>query len=180
MTVTRYSSCRSHCRRIRRVASSPANKSLRGSRGPEAGVRGIPSPFIKIYERGRDTPHPSLPPLLPRKDFLDGVLERAQEPLAVVLQFTDRLAHVVHGQVAGCLLEAIGDLGRPAPRQFLQCAHVEIAVVKEPLQGGHEARQKAPVLAYAVAAHRRPSRLDPGFEEPKRLPFCGGHVDAAC
>jgi hypothetical protein len=25
----------------------------------EAGVRGIPSPFIKIYERGRDTPHPS-------------------------------------------------------------------------------------------------------------------------
>jgi hypothetical protein len=28
----------------------------------EAGVRGIPSPFIKIYERGRDTPHPSLWP----------------------------------------------------------------------------------------------------------------------
>jgi hypothetical protein len=23
-------------------------------------VRGIPSPFIKIYERGRDTPHPGL------------------------------------------------------------------------------------------------------------------------
>jgi hypothetical protein len=37
-------------------------------------VRGIPSPFIKIYERGRDTPHPSLHPLLPRIDFLDGVL----------------------------------------------------------------------------------------------------------
>jgi hypothetical protein len=34
-------------------------------------MRGIPSPFIKIYERGRDTPHPSLLPLLPRKDFLD-------------------------------------------------------------------------------------------------------------
>jgi hypothetical protein len=28
----------------------------------EAGVRGIPSPFIKIYERGRDTPHPGLWP----------------------------------------------------------------------------------------------------------------------
>jgi hypothetical protein len=42
----------------------------------EAGVRGIPSPFIKIYERGRDTPHPSLCPLLPRKDFLDEVLGR--------------------------------------------------------------------------------------------------------
>src|ERR1700678_1739782 len=56
--------------------SSPANKSLRGgSRGPETGVRGIPSPFINLDERGRDTPHPSLLPLLPpRKDFLDEVL----------------------------------------------------------------------------------------------------------
>src|SRR5580692_5464248 len=55
--------------------SSPANKSLRGSRGPEAGVRGLPSPFIKIYERGRETPHPSLLPLVPqRKDFLDEML----------------------------------------------------------------------------------------------------------
>src|ERR1700677_2052697 len=52
-------------------SSSPANKSLRGSRGPKAGVRGIPSPFINLDERGRDAPHPSLPPLLPRKDFLD-------------------------------------------------------------------------------------------------------------
>ena len=25
----------------------------------EAGVRGIVSPFIKIYERGQDTPHPA-------------------------------------------------------------------------------------------------------------------------
>src|SRR6202789_1146046 len=59
-----------------RIPSSPANKSLRGgSRGPETGVRGIPSPFIKIYERGRDTPHPSFPPLLPRrKDFLGEIL----------------------------------------------------------------------------------------------------------
>jgi hypothetical protein len=37
----------------------------------EAGVRGLPSPFIKIYERGRETPHPSLCPLLPRKGFHD-------------------------------------------------------------------------------------------------------------
>src|ERR1700679_3907903 len=54
-----------------RRPGSPANKSLRGSRGPKAGVRGIPSPFINLDERGRDTPHPSLLPLLPRKDFLD-------------------------------------------------------------------------------------------------------------
>jgi len=35
----------------------------------------MPSPFIKIYERGRHTPHPTLLPLmLMRKDFLDEVL----------------------------------------------------------------------------------------------------------
>jgi hypothetical protein len=38
-------------------------------------VRGLPSPFIKIYKRGRETPHPSLLPLLlKRKDFLAGIL----------------------------------------------------------------------------------------------------------
>jgi hypothetical protein len=43
-------------------------------------VRGIPSPFIKIYKRGRDTPHPSLLPLLPmRKDFLEEVLAGSQK-----------------------------------------------------------------------------------------------------
>ena len=58
-----------------RHSSRQANKSLRGNRGPEAGVRGLPSPFIKIYERGRETPHHSLLPLLPmRKDFLDEIL----------------------------------------------------------------------------------------------------------
>jgi hypothetical protein len=43
-------------------------------------VSGIPSPFIKIYKRGRDTTHPSLLLLmlvhmlvLVRKDFLDEV-----------------------------------------------------------------------------------------------------------
>src|SRR6202046_5550554 len=57
--------------------STPSNKSLRAERGPEAGVRGIPSPFIKIYERGRDTPHPNLLPLvLTRKDLLDEILAR--------------------------------------------------------------------------------------------------------
>src|ERR1700733_4165718 len=57
-------------------SSSPANKSLRGSRGPRAGVRGIPSPFINLDERGRDPPPPSPHPLLPPKDFLDEVLVR--------------------------------------------------------------------------------------------------------
>jgi hypothetical protein len=38
-------------------------------------VRGIPFPFINLDERERDTPHPSLLPLVPmRKDFLDEIL----------------------------------------------------------------------------------------------------------
>jgi hypothetical protein len=55
--------------------SSLANESLRSSRGPEAGVGGIPFPFMNLDERERDTPHPSLLPLVPmRKDFLDEIL----------------------------------------------------------------------------------------------------------
>src|ERR1700689_613780 len=61
---------------LARRSSTPANKSLRADRGQEAGVRGIPSPFINLDERGRDTPHPSLLPLVPmRKDFLGEILE---------------------------------------------------------------------------------------------------------
>ena len=38
-------------------------------------MRGLPSPFINLDERGRETPHPSLLPLLlKRKDFLAGIL----------------------------------------------------------------------------------------------------------
>src|SRR6202789_1887990 len=55
--------------------STPSRKSFRGSRGPEVGVRGMPSPFINLDERGRHTPHSNLLPLmLMRKDFLDEVL----------------------------------------------------------------------------------------------------------
>src|ERR1700723_4095264 len=60
--------------RLETPCATPSNKSPRGSRGPEAGVRGIPSPFINLDERGRDTPHPSLLPLLlPRKDLFAGL-----------------------------------------------------------------------------------------------------------
>jgi hypothetical protein len=40
----------------------PRQESPSAQERMEAGVRGIPSPFIKIYERGWDTPHPSLWP----------------------------------------------------------------------------------------------------------------------
>src|SRR6266851_5999914 len=85
-------------------------------------------------------------------------LERAQQTLAIVLQLADRLAHIVHGQMARRLAEPLGHLRRPTLREFLEGTHVEIAVVKESLQRRHVARQKAPILANAVTAHRRSPR----------------------
>jgi hypothetical protein len=66
-------------------------------------VRGIPSPFIKIYERGRDTPHPGLlPPVPMRKDFLDEVLGFAVWAAAIPLMFGSALVsslfHVEHAR----------------------------------------------------------------------------------
>src|ERR1700677_1060359 len=56
------------------MSSFLPRKSLRGSRAPKAGVRGLPSPFINLDERGRETPHPTLLPLLlKREDFLDEI-----------------------------------------------------------------------------------------------------------
>src|SRR5580693_4093621 len=73
-------------------SSTPSNKSLRGSRGPEAGVRGLPSPFINLDERGRETPHPSLLPLAPmRKDFLDEILGGVCCRKVIVLRSLTRL-----------------------------------------------------------------------------------------
>src|SRR6202789_3039169 len=54
--------------------------SFRASRGPKAGVRGIRSPFIKIYERGWDTPHPSLLRLLPRASYAEDWLPCRSAP----------------------------------------------------------------------------------------------------
>jgi hypothetical protein len=65
-------------------------------------VRGIPSPFIKIYERGRDTPHPSLRPLLPRKDLFAGLLPDAQSctfgrGVTMLARLVDSLSNALDG-----------------------------------------------------------------------------------
>src|ERR1700721_3473581 len=71
----------------------------------EAGVRGIPSPFIKIYERGRDTPAPPPPPLVPmRKNFLDEVLDSAG--IAPIERLHQRVMHPL-----ACLLLQKAALG---------------------------------------------------------------------
>src|SRR6476661_5979797 len=76
---------------------------------------------------------------------------RREQPRAVVTQLADRLVDVSTGKVRALLDEALGDLRRPAARQLLQRAHVQVAIVEEALEVGHEARQEAPVLADAVA-----------------------------
>ena len=52
--------CKAMCGILPAEGECAVNKVLPRYEWKEAGVRGIPSPFIKIYERGRDTPHTSL------------------------------------------------------------------------------------------------------------------------
>jgi len=66
----------------------------------------------------------------------------AAEAARVVLQLADRLAHVVEREMRRCLLESLCDLRRPALREFLERAHVEIPVVKEAFEPRHEPRMK--------------------------------------
>src|SRR6185295_18680921 len=91
-----------------------------------------------------------------------------EQVLAVIRQLADRLADVRHRLVFALLGEAAHDPGRPAPRQLLERTDVEIAVVEELLERRHVACEEAPVLADAVAAHRRGIRLDQHVEEFER------------
>src|SRR5580698_5884067 len=81
--------------------------------------------------------------------------------------------------MSGGLAKALRHLRRPSLCQFLQGAHVEIAVVEESFERGHEPREKAPVLANAVAAHRRSPGFDPQFKKPQGLALGGGRIDGA-
>src|SRR6202041_1282494 len=85
-------------------SSSLANKSLRDGREPEAGGRGLPSPFINLDERGRETPHPSLPPLLPRKDLFAGIRPRA------------RIRSAMHAPIPACFAAVRAATPHPSRR----------------------------------------------------------------
>ena len=74
---------------------------------------------------------------------------------AIMFQLTDRLADIVQGKVCRRLLDPGQDVGRPAPCEFLDGTDVEIAVMEEPLEGRHLAREKPAILTDAVATHRR-------------------------
>src|SRR3546814_4851630 len=66
-------------------------------------------------------------------------------------------------------------LRRPAPRELLDRAHVEVAVVEVTFQRRHQAVQEAAVLADRVAAHRRLVGPDPLLQEFQRPRFGLGH-----
>ena len=85
---------------------------------------------------------------------------RREEMLAVVRELADGFLDVGERLVFALLRKTRNDPRRPAARQLLERAHVEIAVVEELLERRHVAREEAAVLADAVAAHRRGIGLD--------------------
>src|SRR2546423_8930720 len=102
-----------------------------------------------------------------------------EQPRAVVAQLADRFVDIGVREVGPLLEETLGHRRRPAARQLLQRADVEIAVVEEAFEPGHAARQKATVLADAVAAHRRAAGIDQRREELERALLRLGDAGAA-
>lgn len=79
--------------------------------------------------------------------------------LAVIPKLVDRLPNIIEREVLRRLLQPGENIRRPATREFLQRADVEIPVVEELLQRRHLASEKAAILADAVPAHGRSTRF---------------------
>src|SRR5450631_1068621 len=92
-----------------------------------------------------------------------------EHALAVIVQLTDGFVYVGTRQVRRLLVVTARHRGHPAPRQFLQSADVEIAVMEKLLEFWHQSCKKTPVLADAVTAHRRYARVHVGAQEQQRL-----------
>src|SRR6516165_12589079 len=104
---------------------------------------------------------------------------RGEQPRAVMAQLADRFVNVRRGEVRALLHETLRDRRRPAPRQLLERADIEIAIVKEALELRHIAGEKAPVLADTAAAHGRAARGYQRHQEFKRALLRIGDADAA-
>src|SRR5207244_9429611 len=113
-------------------------------------------------------PGASAPGFLTASGAAGAGISRREQPPAVVPQLTDRFVDIGVRQMGPLLEETLGHRRRPAARQLLQRADVEIAVVEEALELGHRAREEAPVLADAVAAHGRAARRDERRKESER------------
>ena len=90
--------------------------------------------------------------------------------LPVVGQLLDGLVDVAHGEV-GLALGVAGQLRVPALDQLLDAAHVDVAVVQEPLELRHVLDQEPTVLPDRVAAERRRLGLAEGAQEREGLPL---------
>lgn len=99
---------------------------------------------------------------------------------AVVRQLIDRLVHIGQCRVALLFLEAFVNLGLPAAGEFLERAHIQVAVVKVRLQLGHVLDQKAPVLADGVAAQGRGAFGHVLFQEIQDLLLGVGFARGRC
>jgi hypothetical protein len=86
----------------------------------------------------------------------------------VVGQLIDRLADVCERGVAACLAEAVQQSRRPASRQFLEGAYIQIPIVEIFFEARHQSDQEAAVLADRVSADRRLVWPDPVRQELDR------------
>src|SRR5262247_2434372 len=94
--------------------------------------------------------------------------------LAVIGELADGFLDVGERHVFAALRETWNQSRRPATRQFLERADVEVAIVEEFLERRHLAREESAVLADAVAAHGRGTRLDQRGERFERALFGAG------
>ncbi len=78
--------------------------------------------------------------------------------------------------MAGFFLYALEQFGPPAPRDLLDGADIEIAVVKKYFEFGHLASEKPAILADGIAAHRRFAGLDPAVEKIEGFDFSVPHA----
>src|SRR5262245_33896626 len=77
-----------------------------------------------------------------------------EEMFAVITQLLDGLVDIGQRFVLALLHQTRHKRRLPTARKLLQRAHIEIAIVKVAFQARHIAREKTPVLAHGVAAHR--------------------------
>ena len=84
-----------------------------------------------------------------------GISRPAEEILAVITEFVDRITNIIQGQMGAFLAITTVHRGKPAARQLFDGADIQIAVMEIAFQVRHTAGEKAAVLANAVTAHRR-------------------------
>src|SRR5690606_6306383 len=99
------------------------------------------------------------PPRRPCAGAASGVTD-LHDVLAIEAQLSYRVVDIGEREVRRLFLEPGGDLRRPQLTHDLEARDVEVAVVEERGELRHVAYQEAPVLAYAITAHRGGAVID--------------------